>query len=143
MTQSQTPSLEQFSAAVRARLSAIDSGLQSLQSRVAGDERQAEDAARRQLAQVSVAIAISKTKIQEAEAQVAQWALAQKAATGEAIAQWKAAHDLSRLQARAAQAERYALAARDVAVAALNRVHQAALEAYLANKDASAGAGQS
>ena len=136
MTQTQTQNLDQFSAEVRARLANIDSGLKSLKTKADSDARQAEAEARSQLAKLSADIEANKPKVAAAEAQVTQWAQAQKTATTQKVAEWKSTQDFAKLQARATQAERYAAAARDVAVAALNGAHQAALEAYLANKDA-------
>jgi hypothetical protein len=143
MTQTQTQTLDQFSADVRARLSNIDSGLKNLKTKADGDARQAEAEARTQLSKVNADIEANKPKLAAAEAQMTQWVQAQKSATTQNIAQWKSTQDFGKLQARAAQAERYAAAARDVAVAALNGAHQAALEAYLAHKDASAAGRQS
>ena len=143
MAQTQTQNLDQFSDDLRARLANIDSGLQSLKSQVDGDARQAEAEARRQLAKLSSDIEANKPKLAAAEAQVTQWVQAQQAGTTQKVAEWKATQDFSKLQARAAQAERYAAAARAIAVAALNGAHQAALEAYLANKDASTTSRQS
>jgi hypothetical protein len=141
--QAQTQNLNQFAEDVRVRLANIDSGLKSLKTKVGGDARRAEAEARNQLAKVSADIEASKPKLAAAEAQMTQWVEAQKTATTRRVAEWKATQDFGKLQARAAQAERYAAAARDVAVTALHGAHQAALEAYLANKDASTASGQS
>jgi hypothetical protein len=141
--QAQTQNLNQFAEDVRVRLANIDSGLKSLKTKVGGDAKRAEAEARNQLAKVSADIEASKPKLAAAEAQMTQWVEAQKTATTRKVAEWKATQDFGKLQARAAQAERYAAAARDVAVTALHGAHQAALEAYLANKDASAASGQS
>jgi len=141
--QAQTQNLNQFAEDVRVRLANIDSGLKSLKTKVGGDAKRAEAEARNQLAKVSADIEASKPKLAAAEAQMTQWVEAQKTATTRKVAEWKATQDFGKLQARAAQAERYAAAARDVAVTALHGAHQAALEAYLANKDASTASGQS
>jgi hypothetical protein len=143
MTQTQTQNLDQFAADVRARLANIDSGLKSLKTKVDSDAKQGEAEARSQLAEVSADIEANRPKLTAAEAQVTQWVQAQKAATTQKVAEWKSTQDFGKLQARAAQAERYATAARDVAVAALNGAHQAALEAYLARKDAITASRQS
>jgi hypothetical protein len=143
MTQTQTQNLDQFSADVRARLASIDKGLKSLKSKVNGDAVRAEAEARSQLVKVSADLEASKPKLAAAETQMTQWIEAQRTATTQKVAEWKATQDFGKLQVRAAQAERYAAAARDVAVAALNGAHQAALEAYLANKDASTSSRQS
>jgi hypothetical protein len=143
MDKKQTQNLNQFADDVRARLANIDGGLKDLKTKLDGDARRAETEARNQLAKVSADIDASKPKLAAAEAQMNQWIKAQQTATTQKVAEWKASQDFGKLQARAAQAERYATAARDVAVAALNGAHQAALEAYLANTDASAASRQS
>jgi len=137
MAQSPTQNAEPFSEAFRAKLANIDGTLKSLSTKVDGDARQAEEEARSQLAKVNADIEANKPTIAAAQAQMTQWAQAQKAATTEKVAEWKSSQDHSKLQARAAEAERNAAAARDVAVHALNGAHQAALEAWLAHKDAS------
>jgi hypothetical protein len=136
-TQTQSQNLDQLSADVRARLANIDSSLKSLQTKADGDAKQAEAEARSQLAKVNADIEADQPKLAAAEAQMTQWVQTQKAATTQKIAEWKASQDVTKLQARAAEAERYAAAARDVAVAKLNAAHQAVLEAFLAKKDAS------
>jgi hypothetical protein len=136
MTQTQTQSLDQFSTEIRDRLASIDIGLKSLQTKADSDAKQAEAEARSQLAKVSADIEANKPKLAAAETQVTQWVQTQEAATTHKVAEWKSTQDFAKLQARAAQAERYAAASRDVAVAALKGAHQAALEAYLASKDA-------
>jgi hypothetical protein len=136
MEKTQTQNLNQFAEDVRARLASIDTGLKSLKTKVDGDAKRAEAEARNQLEKVSADLAASKPKLAAAEALMTQWVEAQKTATTQKVADWKATEDFGKLQARAAQAERYAAAARDVAVAAITSAHQAALEAYLANNDA-------
>jgi hypothetical protein len=143
MTQTQTQNVDQFSTEVRARLANIDTSLKSLRSKSDSDAKQAEAEARSQLAKVSADIETNKPKLAAAEAQLTQWVQAQKAATSQKVAEWKSTQDFAKLQARAAQAERYAAAARDVAVHALDSAHQAALESYLANKDATTTSRQS
>jgi hypothetical protein len=142
-TQTQSQSLDQLSEDVRARLANIDSSLKSLKTKVDGDTKEAEAEARNQLAKVSADIDANKPKLAAAEAQMTQWLQAQKAAATQKIADWKASQDFGKLQARAAEAERYAAAARDIAVAKLKAAQQAALEAFLAKKDASSASWQS
>ena len=143
MAQTQSQNLDQLSEDVRARLANIDSSLKSLKTKVDGDASQTEAEARSQLAKVNADIEASKPKLAAAEAQMTKWLQTQKAATTQKIADWKANQDFGKLRARAAEAERYAAAARDVAVAKLTAAHQAALEAFFANKDASSPSRQS
>jgi len=137
MSETQAQNADQFSEAVRSKLASIDSSLRSLKTRVDGDARQAEQEARKQLAKVNADIEANRPKLVAAETQMTRWVQAQKAATRQKVAEWKASQDYDKLQERAAEAERYAAAARDVAVQALNGAHQAALEAWLAHEDAS------
>ena len=143
MAQTQSPNLDQLSQDVRARLANIDSSLKSLKTKVDSDTRQADAEARSQLAKVSADVEANKPQLAAAEAQLTQWVQAQKAATTQKVAEWKASQDFTKLQARAAEAERYAAAARDVAVAKLNAAHQAALEAFIAKKDANSASSSS
>src|SRR5215469_14808665 len=142
-TQTQSQNLDQLSADVRARLANIDSSLKSLKTKADADAKQADAEARSQLAEVSADLEANKPQIAAAEAQMTQWVQTQKGATTQRIAEWKASQDFAKLQARAAEAERYAAAARDVAVAKLNAAHQAALEAYIAKKDANSASSSS
>jgi seryl-tRNA synthetase len=127
---------------LRTRLANIDMCIKTLRSKVNGDAKRAEAEVRNQLAKVSADIAASKPRLAAAEAQMSQWLEAQKNAPSQKVAEWKATREFGKLQARATQAERYAAAARDVAVVALYGAHQAALEAYLAFKEASAAGRQ-
>jgi hypothetical protein len=139
----QTENFNQLAEDLRARLANIDGSLKTLRGRVDGDAKRAEAEVRNQLAKVSADIEASKPKLAAAEARMTEWLEAQRTATSQKVAEWRASQDLGKLQARAVQAQRYAAAARDVAVAALNGAHQAALEAYLASKDASTAPRQS
>ena len=143
MAQTQSQNLDQLSQDVRTRLANIDSSLKSLKTKVDGATRQADAEARSRLAKVSADVEANKPQLAAAEAQMTQWVQAQKAATAQKIAEWKASQDFTKLQARAADAERYAAAARDVAVAKLNAAHQAALEAYIAKRDANSASSSS
>ena len=64
------------------------------------------------------------------------WADERKAVTSDKIAEWKAKREIGKLASRADRAERYAAAAVDVAVAAVDEAEQASLEAWLARQDA-------
>ena len=52
------------------------------------------------------------------------------------IADWKTRHELAKLQDHADKAERYAAAALEVALAAIDSAEEAALESWLARLDA-------
>jgi hypothetical protein len=67
---------------------------------------------------------------------VKKWVDDFKAASNEKIAEWKDKREKAKLQSRAENAERYAVAAAVVALAAVDEAEQAALEAWLPRKDA-------
>ena len=96
----------------------------------------AEQYVRSHLDQVRKHIEQGRVKVTAAQAEIKNWVEEKKTATGDKIADWKAKREASKLQDRADQAERYAAAAADVAVAALVEAEQAALEAWLARQDA-------
>ena len=77
-----------------------------------------------------------RTKLETAQADVKKWVDEFKLASNEKIAEWKAKREKTKLQSRAENAERYAVAAAIIALAAVDEAEQAALEAWLARKDA-------
>jgi hypothetical protein len=128
--------IDQFLKELRLKLASIDGALERLKSKIEIDAQQAQDAVRVRLAKVRIAIERDRAKLVAADAQMSQWIEARTATTSETIAAWKAKHELTKLQNRADQAERNAAAARHVALAALNDAEEAALEAWLARRDA-------
>jgi hypothetical protein len=81
-------------------------------------------------------IAQDRTKLETAQADVKKWVDDFKAASNEKIAEWKDKREKAKLQSRAENAERYAVAAAVIALAAVDEAEQAALETWLARKDA-------
>ena len=73
-----------------------------------------------------------------AQADIGSWLQAQKNETSEVIASWKEKREIAKLQNRADKAQRYAVAALGVVVAALDEAEQASLEAWLARRDVKA-----
>ena len=76
-----------------------------------------------------------------ARADIKKWLDDRKAATNEKVAEWKTKHEQTKLQNRAELAESYAEAAAVVASSAVDDAEQAALEAWLARKDADSALG--
>jgi hypothetical protein len=77
-----------------------------------------------------------RTKLKTAQTDIKKWVDEFKAASNEKIAEWKAKREKAKLQSRAEIAEGYAVAAAVVALTAVDEAEQAALEAWLARKDA-------
>jgi chromosome segregation ATPase len=128
--------LGQFSKDLRLKLTNVESGLESLKGKIDGKAENAEQEARKHLDSVRKRIEQSRPKIAAAEAEMKTWLDAEKATSSEKIAEWKAKLETAKLQNRVDLAERYAAAALAVALAAVDNVEKAVLEAWLARRDA-------
>jgi hypothetical protein len=130
--------IDQFYHDLQLKLTNIGSGLDGLKAKISGKTERAEQDVRVHLDQVQRRIEQDRAKAASARAEMANWVEQKKATTNEKIAEWKTNRESSKLQNRADMAERYAAAAVDVALAALDEAEQAALEAWLARLDANA-----
>ncbi len=128
--------IDQFCENLRIKLTNIDSGLAGLKAKIDGKSQQIEQAVRLHLDDVRWRIKQDAKKVSAAQAEVKVWAESQKVVTEDKIAEWKAKRDLGKLQGHAVKAERYAEAAIDLAMAAVDEVEKAAIEAWLARHDA-------
>jgi len=130
--------IDQFCEDLRVKRTNIDSGLGGLKAKIDGKAQNAEQEARSHLEKVQKRIEQDRTKVSAAQTQVKNWVEGRKTATRDTIAEWKAKRETGKLQNRADTAERYAAAAIDIALAAVDEAEQAALEAWLARQDATA-----
>ena len=128
--------IDQFCEDLRLKLTNIDSGLGSLKAKIDGKAELAEHEVRSHLDNVRRRVEQGRAKVAAAQAKIKNWADDQKTATTDKIAEWKTKREVAKLQNRAEQAEQYAAAAADIAVAALDNAEEAALEAWLARQDA-------
>jgi len=130
--------IDQFHHDLQLKLTNIGSGLEGLKAKITGKADRAEQDVRTHLDQVQRRIEQDRAKAVAAQAEMKNWIEQKKGATSEKIAEWKANHETAKLQNRADIAERYAAAAVDVTLAALDEAEQATLEAWLARADANA-----
>jgi len=128
--------IDQFCEDVRLKLLNIDSGLSGLKSKLNSKAELAGQTVRKHLDEVRKRMQLGHAKVAGAQAEMKNWTEEQRMVTSDKIAEWKAKRDTSKLQNRADNAERYAAAAVDLAVAALDEAEEAALEAWLARQDA-------
>ena len=128
--------IDQFCENLRIKLMIIEKKMQQLKAKIDSKAQTAEREVRTQLETVKKRIEQDRTKLETAQADVKKWVDEFKFASNEKIADWKAKHERAKLQIRAEVAERYAEAAAVVALAAVDEAEQAALEAWLARKDA-------
>jgi glycyl-tRNA synthetase (class II) len=130
--------IDQFHHDLQLKLTNIGSGLEGLKAKISGKADRAEQDVRTHLDQVQRRIEQDRAKAVAAQAEMKNWIEQKKGATSKKIAEWKANHETAKLQNRADVAERYAAAAVDVTLAALDEAEQATLEAWLARADANA-----
>jgi hypothetical protein len=128
--------IDQFCENLRIKLTSIDNNMQELKAKIDSKAQTAEREVRTQLETVKKRIEQDRTKLETAHADIKKWVDDFKAASNEKIAEWKVKHDEAKLRIRAEIAERYAVAAAVVALTAVDEAEQAALEAWLARKDA-------
>jgi hypothetical protein len=128
--------IDQFCENLRTKLTSIDKSMQELKAKIDSKAQTAEQEVRTRLHNVNKRIEQDRTRLQTAQADVKKWAEDFKAASTEKIVEWKAKGEEAKLQMRAEIAERYAVAAAMVALTAVDEAEQAALEAWLARKDA-------
>ena len=128
--------IDQFCENLRIKLTSIDKMMQQLKAKIDSKAQTAEQEVRIQLDAVKNRLKQDRTKLETAQADVKKWVDEFKLASNEKIAEWKAKREGAKLQIRAEIAERYAVAAAVVASTAVDEAEQAALEAWLAGKDA-------
>ena len=128
--------IDQFRETFRLKLMQADSDLSALKGKIDAKAETAERDARACLDEVTKRIEQSEPKVLAARAEVEKWAKEQKAAAQDSVAALKVKGETATLKARADVAEHYAVAAVDVAVAAIDAAENAALEAWLARRDA-------
>ena len=128
--------IDHFCENLRSKLTSIDKKMQQLKAKIDSKAQTAEQEVREQLDTVKRRLAQERTQLETAQADVKKWVDEFKLASNEKIAEWKAKRENTKLQSRSENAERYAVAAAVVALAAMDEAEQAALEAWLARKDA-------
>jgi hypothetical protein len=128
--------IDQFCENLRIKLTSIDKKMQQLKAHIDSKGHTAEQEVRIQLDAVKKHLEQDRTKVETAQADVKKWVDEFKLASHAKIAEWKNKCEKAELQSRAEHAERYAVAAAIVALAAVDEAEQAALEAWLARKDA-------
>jgi hypothetical protein len=128
--------IDQFCENLRQKLTMTDSGLDGLKAKIEGKATHVEQDVQSHLDRVHRRIEQERAKVSAAQADIKNWAEQRKAVTSDKIVEWKSKWETGKLQSRADDAERYAAAAINVAVAAVDEAEQASLEAWLARQDA-------
>jgi len=130
--------LDKFCSDVRTKIDDADKRLKDLRASAKNAGQKAKDDAKAQLAALENKAKDQQAKIEASKAKVKAWADGKKAITAEKIAEWKAQRQVRKLSDRADDAESYAVAAMQIAVAAIDAAETAAIEAVVARIDADA-----
>jgi hypothetical protein len=129
------PHIDAFCGEICLKLVDIDEELQYLKVTIRKKARRAEPEVRSQLEKVTKRIACNQSKVAAARAQVEHW-VTNKAKDDLRFRNEEIPEDGIRNPKRAAEADRYAAACIDLAIAAVDEAERAALEAWLVREDA-------
>jgi hypothetical protein len=128
------PHIDAFCGETCLKLVDIDEELRYLKNTIREKARHAEPEVRSQLEKVMKRIACNQSKVAAARAQVEHW-ITDKAKAALRFRNEEIPEDSLRKQRRVAEADRYAAACIDLAIAAVDEAERAALEAWLARED--------
>jgi archaellum component FlaC len=128
--------IDRFCENLRVKLTSIDNEMQSLKAKIDEKVKTAGQDAQTQLNAVKKRIEQERAEVAAAQNDMKKWMEERKSASTEKIAEWKAKFEKAKLQSYADSAERYAAGATIVAMAAVDQAQEAALEAWLARKEA-------
>jgi hypothetical protein len=134
--------IDQFRETFRHKLMQADSDLSALKAKIDAKAETAERDARACLDEVAKRVEQSEPKAKAARAEIEKWMTERKTAAQNSVAALKVKGETATLKVGAEVAEHYALAAADVAVAAIDAAEHAALEAWLARRDADRAQGK-
>ena len=129
------PHIDAFCGEICLKLVDIDEELRYLKTTIREKAPHAEPEVRSQLEKVMKRIACNQSKVAAARAQVEHW-ITDKAKAALSFRNEEIPEDGMRKQRRAAEADRYAAACIDLAIAAVDEAERAALEAWLVREDA-------
>jgi chromosome segregation ATPase len=132
--------IDQFCENLRLKLTSIDNNMQALKAKIDAKAKTAEQDVRAHLDSVKKRVEQDRSRVEAAQKELKKWLDEYRAVTKEKIADWKASGEGIKLRSRADFAEKYAKATAVVAAGAVDEAEQAALEAWLARRDADGNA---
>jgi len=127
-----------LSEGLTAKLADASARLDSLKAKIEAKAGQASEDARTRLDELQKRVEQDRLKVKSAEADVKAWIDAREDETAAKVAEWKSKHEINMLKGRAERGERYAVAMADAAFAAIDEAEWAAIDAWLARRDANA-----
>jgi len=127
---------EQITKDLSERVQRFQDGVKDVNAKIKGQAESAETNVKQHLQEVRQRVKNNEAKVAAAQTEISTWVEDQNKATHKKVDAWKARRDQAKLQRRAERAARYAEASADVALAALDQAEKAAMEAWLARRDA-------
>ena len=134
--------IDQFFEELHHKVGMTKTNLEGLKTKIETQAAEGEKDARSHLESIRARIEQNCKKLHAAQKEAEAWADHQKAEAKKKVAEWKAKGDTAKLKARADLAEKYAAATKELAIAAIDEAEEAALEGWLARKDAEAAHGK-
>jgi len=128
--------VDQFCDTLKTRLNATEEKVQLLKANLGKLPQQSEQALQKCLAETRAKVEGEKKKVEKAQASLKARAEQKVGEIKEAIGQWKAKREVSKLHARADRAEQYAADAIFVADMAVADAEEAIVDALIARMDA-------
>jgi exonuclease VII large subunit len=129
-----------LSESLKAKLADASARLDNLKAKIEARAEQASEEARIRLDELQKRVEQDRLKVKAAEGDMKVWIDARKDETAAKVAEWKTKRELNMLEHRAERAERYAVAMANAAFAAIDEAERAAIDAWLARRDANAAA---
>lgn len=121
---------------LRIKLHGMDRRLEALKANGSDLSDKSQDKIESQLDTLQQRIVDRRRAVEAANARVTAWAADKRPGFDAKVVEWREGRQRLRLAERADDAETYALAVFDLAIAAADEAAQAALEALLARRDA-------
>jgi len=128
--------VDQFCDQLRDHLNGLENQVDTLKSNLQKLPKQGEQVLQKNLNEARSRIEGQKKKVEQAQASLKARAEQKIGQAKEAINEWKAKRDVSKLNSRADRAEQYAADAVCIAVAALDEAEVAIFDAVIARMDA-------
>jgi hypothetical protein len=128
--------IDRFCENLRLKLTTIDNNIQGLKAKIDAKAKSAEQDVRTYLDSIKKRVAQDPNNVEAAQKELKNWLDEYRAVTKEKIADWKASGERMKLRSRADLAEKYAKATAVIAASAVDEAEQAALESWLARRDA-------
>ncbi len=128
--------VDQFCDRLRDRLNALEEQVNTLKSNLEKAPKQGEQVLQKSLKEARSRIEGQKKKVEQAQTSLKARAEQKVSQAKEAINEWKAKRDVSKLNSCADRSEQYAADAVYIAVAALDEAEEAIFDAVIARMDA-------